>query len=87
MRNFLSNALLLHWTVVFAALALLCALEPEAGLRAPLDLLGLNAAAADPAFALRSSALFGSAFLLAALVAWTLGEETRGRPLDASAPR
>ena len=30
-------------------------------------------------------ALFGSAFLVAAVVAWTLGEETRGRPLDGAA--
>jgi putative MFS transporter len=31
-------------------------------------------------------AIFGSAFLLAAAVAWTLGEETRGKALDRAPP-
>lgn len=73
MRSHLSSALLFHWTVVFTALALACVLRPEAGLDAPLELLGLEAAESGRAAGLPASAAFGAGFLLSAVLCfWAL---------------
>lgn len=65
MRSHLSSAVLLHWTVVFAGLALVCVSEAEGGLQAILELVGLRETAAGGR-GLGVSALLGSGSLLAA---------------------
>ena len=67
MRSHLSSAVLLHWTVVFAGIALVCVLEAEGGLQAALDLLGLREMAAGGR-GLGISAVLGSGAMLAAVL-------------------
>ena len=87
MRGIITHVIHLHWAVVFSALALVCALDPEAGLRAPLGLLGLASDSAEPEPALAVAAFLGSGFLMAAILhLWALlsGLAGEGNAADTS---
>ncbi|HEV7253420.1 MAG TPA: hypothetical protein VGN97_10030 [Mesorhizobium sp.] len=65
MRSHLSSAVLLHWTVLFAGLALVCVSEAEGGLQATLELLSLRQTGTGGR-SLGVSVVLGSGSLLAA---------------------
>lgn len=78
MRRFLFRVLALHWTAVFATLAVLCAINPRGGIGVPLRFLGVEAAALDES-GTEASTFFAVSFLfVAVLFLWVLIESLLG---------
>lgn len=90
MRRFLTLMLAIHWTMVFAILAIVCAVEPQAGFAAPLRLLGADASGIEQDGGTQAATFFAIGFsTVAVLFLWAfaemlfgLGKRGRGRQPD-----
>lgn len=75
MRRFLILMLAIHWTIVFAMLAIVCAVDPQAGFAAPLRFLGADASGIEQNGGARAAAFFAVGFsVVAVLFAWAFAE-------------